>query len=108
MIVDAYIRGSHVGTRRGSERFISPLTQRDAILRWARTQGLVVGEVFEELDESGARSDRPLLMKALGRIEDGSSNGLVVAKMDRFGRSLLDSLAAIDRIQKCGGTFVSV
>jgi len=32
----------------------------------------------------------------------------VVAKLDRFGRSLVDSLAVIDRIRAAGGVFVSV
>jgi len=32
----------------------------------------------------------------------------VVAKLDRLGRSLVDGLAAIERVQRAGGTFVSV
>jgi site-specific DNA recombinase len=32
----------------------------------------------------------------------------VVAKLDRFGRSLIDGVACIDRIHAAGGTFVSV
>ena len=52
--------------------------------------------------------DRPLLEEALSRIESGASDGLVVAKLDRFGRSLIHSLAAVERIQAAGGTFVSV
>ena len=52
--------------------------------------------------------DRPLLMKAIKRIETGESRGLVVAKLDRFGRSLRDGLAAIQRIRDANGIFVSV
>lgn len=107
MLLDGYIRVSQVGTR-GGERFISPAVQREQIVDWIELHGATVGEIFEELDESGARRDRPLLMEALGRVESGTSNGLVVAKLDRFGRSLSDSLAAIDRLQTVGGTFVSV
>jgi DNA invertase Pin-like site-specific DNA recombinase len=107
VLVDGYVRVSHVGGRAG-ERFISPSVQREQIQAWATMRGATVGEVFEELDESGARKDRPLLMQALARIESGQSNGLVVAKLDRFGRSLVDCLAAIERIRAAGGTFVSV
>ena len=82
--------------------------QRDQIEAWAQMQGASLGEVFEELDESGARSDRPLLNRAIQRVERGESNGVVVAKLDRFGRSLIDALAAIERIRAAGGTFVSV
>src|SRR4051812_15575157 len=63
MIVDGYVRVSQVGDREG-ESFISPLVQRDQIEGWAKLHGAVVDEVFVELDESGARSDRPLLMRA--------------------------------------------
>jgi DNA invertase Pin-like site-specific DNA recombinase len=47
-------------------------------------------------------------MEALARVESGVSNGIVVAKLDRFGRSLTHGLAAIERIRSAGGTFVSV
>jgi DNA invertase Pin-like site-specific DNA recombinase len=107
MIVDGYIRVSQVNDRQG-ERFISPSVQRERIEGWARLHRATVGEVFEELDESGARADRPLLERALARVELGESSGIVVSKLDRFGRSLLDGLAAIDRITRAGGTFVAV
>jgi DNA invertase Pin-like site-specific DNA recombinase len=107
VIVDGYVRVSQVNDRTG-ERFISPVVQRDAIEGWARLHGAVVGELFEELDESGARTDRPLLERAIARVESGESSGVVVSKLDRFGRSLLDGLARIDRITRAGGTFVAV
>src|SRR3954451_5807508 len=107
MIVDGYVRVSRVRGRRGP-RFISPLEQRDRIESWARLHRVQVAEVFEELDESGARSDRPLLLRAIERVEDGQTNGVVVAHLDRFGRSLVDGLAGIERIRRAGGTFVSV
>src|SRR4051794_7852818 len=107
MVVDAYIRVSRVGRRHGA-KFISPLEQRDQIQAWARMQGATIAEVLEELDESGSRRDRPLLMRALERVEAGLTNGVVVAHLDRFGRSLVHGLDAIERIRQAGGTFVSV
>ena len=107
MLLDAYIRVSKVGQRKG-ENFISPSVQLEQIERWIRAHGHRLGNVFEELDQSGARSDRPLLMEALERIESGESQGIVVAKLDRFGRSVVDGLRAIKRIEVAGGTFASV
>src|SRR5215208_6940896 len=99
MLVDGYVRVSQVGDREGA-RFISPRLQRQRIEQWAKLHRATVVVVHEELNESGARNDRPKLLEALGRIERGDTDGLVVARMDRFGRSLLDSLAAIERIDR--------
>ncbi len=107
MLIDAYIRVSQVGGRSGP-KFISPSLQLERITRWAHLHGATIATVHEELDQSGARADRPLLLAALERVESGETEGIVVARMDRFGRSLLDSLAAIERIDKAGGTFASV
>ena len=107
MILDGYIRVSQVAGRSG-ESFISPAVQREQIERWAAAHGVLIGEVLEELDESGGRRDRPVLETAIRRVERGDSNGLAVPYMSRFGRSLLDALLAIERITKVGGTFVSV
>jgi hypothetical protein len=49
-----------------------------------------------------------LLIRVIERIEAGESEGVVVARLDRFGRSVMDGLRAIERIQEAGGTFVSV
>jgi len=107
LILDGYIRVSQVGGR-GGEKFISPSVQREQIEAWTSSNGSLLGVVFEELDESGGRADRPLLMEAIERVESGESDGLIVAKLDRFGRSLLDGLSAIARIDDAGGTFISV
>ena len=105
--VDGYVRVSQVAGRSG-ESFISPLVQREQIQAWCVARGFALGEVFEELDESGARADRPLLEQAVGRVEAGESGGIVVAKIDRFGRSLANGLAAIERVTRAGGVFASV
>jgi DNA invertase Pin-like site-specific DNA recombinase len=107
VLLDGYVRVSQIAGR-GGERFISPGVQRDQIRSWAKANNAQIGEVFEELDQSGARSDRPLLLTALERVERGESQGIVVAKLDRFGRSLVDGLSKIDRIVAAGGVFVSV
>jgi DNA invertase Pin-like site-specific DNA recombinase len=108
LVLDGYIRVSQVAGREG-ESFISPSVQREQIEAWVGGRAnAYLGEVFEELDESGGRSDRPLLTQALERIEHGESEGMVVAKLDRFGRLVVEGLGAIKRIQQAGGTFVSV
>jgi DNA invertase Pin-like site-specific DNA recombinase len=106
-MIDGYVRVSQVRGRHG-DRFLSPAVQREQIEGWIAARGAQIGQLFEELDVSGARVNRPGLEQAIRRIECGASDGLVVAKLDRFGRSLTQSLAAIQRIQSAGGIFVSV
>jgi DNA invertase Pin-like site-specific DNA recombinase len=107
VVLDGYIRVSRVGKRKGP-RFISVKVQREQIERWAALHGVSLGKVFVELNQSGARADRPRLTRALERVETGESDGIIVARLDRFGRSLKAGLAAIEQIEKAGGTFVSV
>lgn len=106
-ICDGYIRVSQTNGREG-ERFISPLSQREAIDGYMRSRDLVPGRWFEELDESGARADRPLFLEAIRRQQAGEAQVLCVAKLDRFGRSLLDGLGAIEQVTQAGGSVVSV
>src|SRR5215216_54339 len=105
--VDGYVRVSRVRKRHGRS-FISPTVQREAIEEWVARQGYHLLEVFEELDESGARADRPLLEEAIRRIEVGAACALVVWRVDRFGRSLSDGVRTIERIRSAGGGFWSV
>jgi DNA invertase Pin-like site-specific DNA recombinase len=106
VVLDGYVRVSQVRGREG-ESFISPAEQRENIERYIAMRRARVGQIFEELDQSGARDDRPKLATAIARVEAGQSGGLVVSELDRFGRSLVDGLAAIERLQAAGGTFVS-
>lgn len=106
--LDGYVRVSQVRGREG-DSFISPDVQRERIEKWCAAYGHALLAVHPELDESGkAGHRRPLLEQAIARIEAGQSDGLVVWKADRFGRSLLDGLIQIDRIHRAGGRFVAV
>lgn len=64
-------------------------------------------EIAEEIEEtgSGARSDRPGLARAMELVERGRVTGIVVWKLDRFGRSALDLLTLVERIKAAGGMF---
>src|SRR4051794_17845581 len=104
--IDGYVRVSQVRGREG-DSFISPQSQEDRIRQWAKLHGYEVAVVHVELDQSGAKADRPKLQAALERIERGDTHGLVVARLDRLGRSLIDGLGYIERIERAGGTFAA-
>jgi len=107
MRLDGYIRVSRIAGRSG-DSFISPKVQRERIEGIAAAGGHTIVEWHEELDKTAkTKAHRPLFEKALSRIEDGESDGLVVAKLDRFSRSVSDAAVALQRIEDAGGAFIS-
>lgn len=112
--LDAYIRVSSVRGREG-EKFTSPTDQERAIRQWADLYGHHVTEdgpdgngAWHELDVSGGTMDRPKLNEILARIDAGESDGIVVYRLDRFGRTLVGALQIIERLHEDGKLFASV
>ena len=104
-----YIRVSSVAGRDANEeRFISPQVQREQIAALAKARGHEVIEWIEDLDESGGKWNRPGFQRALAMVERGEVQGIGVAKLDRFARSVSDGLKAIERINEARGELISV
>jgi DNA invertase Pin-like site-specific DNA recombinase len=106
-VADGYIRVSRRGGREG-ESFISPDVQRERIARWADANGVEIVQWWEEIDQSGAKLERPMFQEALARCERGETGGIVVAKLDRFARSAVDALESIRRLNAAGARLVSI
>ena len=104
---DIYVRVSRVGGRDGAN-FISPEVQEEAARRFAEAKSLeLTGAVFTDLDVSGGTMDREQLNEALARICSGVSEGIVVAKLDRFARSMQGALNVLAEISDAGGQVVA-
>src|SRR6478735_5063185 len=95
--LDGYIRVSRVGGREG-DSFVSPQLQRERIEAAARNAGAEIVEWHQDLDQSGGNAERPGFVRVLERVEAGETDGVVVAKLDRFARSVLDARGALLRI----------
>jgi site-specific DNA recombinase len=104
---DGYIRVSRRAGREG-ESFISPEVQRRKIAEWAKLHEVEIVQWWEEIDQSGAKLERPLFQEALARCERGETGGIVVARLDRFARSAVDALESIKRLTEAGARLVSV
>jgi DNA invertase Pin-like site-specific DNA recombinase len=104
---DGYIRVSRRGGREG-ESFISPEVQRKKIADWAKLHDVEIVQWWEEIDQSGAKLERPMFQEALARCERGETGGIVVARLDRFARSAVDALESIKRLNQAGARLVSV
>lgn len=106
-VMDAVIRVSRVNGRSG-ESFMSPDEQEETIDRWAAATGTVIARRHLELDASGRTTDRAGLQDAVDRALAGDTDGIVVAKVDRFARNLVAGLTAVGELRKAGRSFVAV
>lgn len=102
-----YVRVSFVGGRAG-ESFRSPEDQATAIRRWAKAHGHKVTVLAPELDESGGREDRPILLQALAGIQSGKFDGLVAYDLSRIMRDTRALLDLVDRVMAVGGEVATV
>jgi site-specific DNA recombinase len=104
---DGYVRVSRRAGREG-ESFISPEVQRKKIADWAKLHEVEIVKWWEEIDQSGAKLERPQFQRALARCEAGETGGIVVARLDRFARSAVDALESIKRLNEASARLVSV
>jgi site-specific DNA recombinase len=102
-----YVRKS---TSAGLEQEFNSLdAQRESCVLYARSQGwTALEETYEDGGYTGANVDRPAFQKLLGDVDAGKLDVVVVYKVDRLSRSLLDFAKVMDRFRAAGVAFVSV
>jgi DNA invertase Pin-like site-specific DNA recombinase len=106
--MDIYIRVSRVGDRKGSS-YRSPKQQEESCRGWAEQNGIEVGKVVTEENISGGkRAQDRKLEELLRRAEAGVSGGIIVYRINRFGRRMRDTVAAVGRLRDAGKRLVSV
>lgn len=65
-------------------------------------------DIARDEGQSGKTLERPELQAALQRIADGDADGLVVAKMDRLTRSVVDFGDLVDWLAAAGAVLVAL
>lgn len=107
-----YIRVSDKKGREGAS-YISPEVQRATIEALAKANGFRVLEFVNEEDFSGSRASakqgnkRPGWDHAIERCQAGEADGVIVARQDRFSRSILDTAMVVKALRDCGAILVS-
>lgn len=82
--------------------------QRAAILAEAERRGWQLIEVIEDAGYSGRTLRRPGIAAALDALRRKRADTLVVAKLDRLSRSMLDFAALMDRSTREGWALVAL
>ena len=81
----------------------------EAYIASQRSEGWVlVRERYDDGGFSGGTLERPALQRLLADIEDGLVDVVVVYKIDRLSRSLMDFSKLVEVFDRDGVTFVSV
>lgn len=104
-------------TRKSSEEgleqeFNSLEAQHGACLNYIQSQRgegwVAMHDQYDDGGFTGGNMDRPALKRLFKDIEDGLIDVVVVYKIDRLSRSLLDFLNMVRLFEKCDVSFVSV
>ena len=82
--------------------------QRQKIAGWAELHGVEIVRWWEELDQSGAKRERPMFQEAWRAVSRARRAGSWLRGLDRFARSAVDALESIKRLNEAGARLVSV
>ena len=90
----AYLR---VSTDKQADRGVSLDAQRAKVAAYAELYDLDLVEVIVDAGESAKSLDRPGLQRALATLKRGEAEALLVVKLDRLTRSVVDLGTLVDR-----------
>lgn len=107
MKLAGYIRVSVLKGREG-DSFLSPSDQRRQIEGHAVARGHEVVEWFEDLGQSGGDFDRPSFARLMEYVLSGKADGIIVAKLDRFARTVVGALQAIEDLNDADKKLICV
>jgi DNA invertase Pin-like site-specific DNA recombinase len=97
MRIAAYVR---VSTDEQHKSGAGVAAQRASIASEAARRGWQIVDVFEDNGYSARDLNRPGIQAALAAVADGDADALVVAKLDRLSRSMLDFTSLMARAAK--------
>lgn len=101
--VIGYVR---VSTQDQKDNGVSLEDQKQRIQAWCISQGHELIKIFEENKTGSSIRKRPVFKEAIDSTKKDMI--LVVTKLDRFSRSLVDTMTTAKRLTKKGATLVSI
>lgn len=90
-----------------ADKFSLPMQREDLIAYSKLVLGIDDYEVFEDAGYSGKNTARPAFQKMIARIRNREFTHLLVWKIDRISRNLLDFATLYEELQELRVTFVS-
>ena len=102
--VAIYIR---VSTTYQVDKDSLPMQRKDLIAYSELILGISDYEIFEDAGYSGKNTDRPAYQSMMARVRKGEFSHILVWKIDRISRNLLDFSEMYEELQELRVTFVS-
>lgn len=103
--VVAYIR---VSTEKQADKGNSLEAQRAKLEAYGLAMGLEIVAFEVDAGLSASSLERPALQRALGALESGEADGILVTKLDRLTRSVRDLCDLVDEYFRDDGVLLSV
>lgn len=104
IIVAIYIR---VSTKKQVEEGYSLDAQLDILQKFCENNGYILYKVYADEGKSGKDTNRPAFQEMMKDMRDGHFNKILVTKLDRISRSLIDLENLIKDLQKNSCDFES-
>lgn len=101
----AYVR---VSTAEQGTSGLGLEAQRAAVTAYCEREDLEILDVVIEVASGKSTKGRPMLSNTLRRLDTGEAHRLIVAKVDRLARNLLDLLSIADRGDRHGWGIVAL
>lgn len=99
---------ARVSTQDQGENGGGLLAERAAIEAEAERRHWQVVDVADEVQSGKSLRRRPVLEQVIARIERGEADALVVSKLDRLSRSVMDFGTVVERAQRKGWAIVVI
>jgi DNA invertase Pin-like site-specific DNA recombinase len=99
---------ARVSTSRQAEDGVSLDAQTAKIRAMTTVQGVELVEVIVDAGESAKSLARPGMTRLLALVEAGAVDTVIIAKLDRLTRSVVDLAALLKRFERRGVRLVSV
>jgi DNA invertase Pin-like site-specific DNA recombinase len=99
---------TRVSTEDQAESGAGLAAQRSAIHAACHARGLQVVDIVEDAGWSGKSLERPGLASALAQLDAGKVDAIVVAKLDRLSRSLIDFANLMERARRRGWAVIAL
>lgn len=97
-----------VSTAEQAESGLGLAAQETAIVDTARARGFELVDLIRDEGESGKSLERPGLEQALRMIVAGEADGLIVSKLDRLSRSVVDFGYLLEWCDHAGVTLIAL